>query len=652
MGGLSQRPDLLELIRQRQRSRLPADTIVFGFDGTIQEHSLIPLLALIEMMQHRFHVVIALALVTAGLAHAELNWVKLRSANFELYTSAGERAGRRTIQQFERTRTFFQQAMQVSVSHPKPVRIVLFRSKKEYLPYRPGEVAAAYYLPGRNADLIVLVAGNEPSVAIHEYVHLLVRHSGLELPLWINEGLADLYSSLQNVGGKVVVGHAPPARIATLRREKWVPLEQVLLADHDSQHYTEKERAGKFYAESWALTHMLNLSQEFRSDLGDLLELLTAGTSSVTALETVYGMPIQRLQRELQSYVRQDRLTGLVFDIRLEKSAEGPSAETAAGLEVGLLLADLLAGIEKTEGARAMYEKVSSENPEAPGPYEGLGYLEYRLGDKDKARVHFGRAFDMGSKNPGMLLRYASLQREAGDEQIVMTLLRAVRASPEDIEARLALGSHLMHRDSYAQAAVILEQVRNANPEQASRALRMLAHAHFKLNRRERARQAATQLLELAQTPEETKSAQRLLALLEPDPVDAGEGRTVPRVGSRGEFGEREAGPTRDEARVSPQAPQNPRPREETRVMAGSFVRLGCLGNQARVDLEVDGGIISLLIEDGGRVEIKGSGRGSMDLHCGAQEPRRVVVRFLPSENAELGTLGVVRTIEFTGPAH
>ena len=604
------------------------------------------------MMQHRFHVVIALAFVTAGLAHAELKWVKLRSANFELYTSASERAGRRTIQQFERARTFFQQAMQLNVSHPKPVRIVLFRSKKEYLPYRPGEVAAAYYLPTRNADLIVLEAGNEPSVAIHEYVHLLVRHSGLELPLWINEGLADLYSSLQSVGGKVVVGHVPPGRIATLRTEKWVPLEQVLLADHDSRHYTEKERAGKFYAESWALTHMLNFSQEYRSDLSDLMKSLTAGTSSVTALETVYGMPIGKLQRELQSYVRQDRLTGLIFDIKLEKSAERPVAEPAAGLEVRLLLADLLAGIKKTEGARAMYERVSSENPEAPDPHEGLGYLEYRLGDRDKARIHFRRAFELGSKNPGMLLRYAGLQREAGDEQIVMTLLRAVQVSPEDIEAKLALGSHLIQRGSYAQVVATLGKVRNASTEDARRVLKMLAYANLKLNERESGRRAARQLLELAQTPEEIEYAQRLLALLDPDPVDVSEGRPVPQDDSRDEFGEREVGLARDETRVSPRGPENPRPREETRLVAGSFVRLDCLGGQARLDLAVDGEVVSLLIEDGGLVEIKGSRTGSMDLNCGAQEPHRVVVHFRPSKSTKLGTLGVVRTIEFTGPAN
>ena len=335
---------------------------------------MIPPFALIEMMQHRFHAVIALTLAVVGLAQgADPKWVKLRSANFELFTSAGERAGRRTIQQFERTRGFFRQAMQLGVSDSMPVRIVLFRSKKEYLPYRPGEVAAAFYLSGRDADLIVLVAGNESSQAIHEYVHLLVRHSGLRLPVWMNEGLADLYSSMQQVGGHVVVGYAPPARIATLRGEKWVPLEQVLLADRDSRHYTERERVGKFYAESWALTHMLNLSQEYRPELTELLQQLTAGTPSVTALETVYGIPIEKLQRELQSYVRQDRLKGLIFDIKLEKSAERPSAEPAARLEVGLLLAICLPTPRRPRKPGQCTRRFPARIPRPPVPTKGWG---------------------------------------------------------------------------------------------------------------------------------------------------------------------------------------------------------------------------------------------------------------------------------------
>ena len=219
-----------------------------------------------------------------------------------------------------------------------------------------------------------------------------------------------------------------------------------------------------------------------------------------------------------------------------------------------------------------------------------------------------------------MLQRYAGLQREADDKKIVLTLLRAVRASPEDVETKLVLGSHLLQKSSYLQAVVILEEVRNANAEQARTALSMLAYARLKLNHRESGQQAARQLLELARTPEEINHAQRLLALLERDPADISEGRPVSQDGLRDEFGEREARLIPDDTPVSPRRPQNLRPREVTSMVAGSFVRLDCLGDQARMDLAVGGETVSLLIEDGGRVDLKGSDAASVDLRCGEAE--------------------------------
>jgi len=604
-------------------------------------------------MHRRFHAVITLTLLVAGVAQgADSKWVRLRSANFELLTSAGERAGRRTIRQFERIRATFRQAMQWEVSNPVPVQIVLFKSKRDYLPYRPNEGAAAYFQSGPEVDRIVMVAGSEETVAIHEYVHLLVRRSGLRLPLWINEGLADLYSTMRQVGGRLVVGYAHPGRIATLLREKWVPLEQVLVAGKESQHYTKRERRGKFYAESWALTHMLVFSQEYGPRVTELLQLLTADRSSVAALETAYGTPIEKLQRDLKSYVRQDRLRAVVLDLKLEENAERTSTEPLAELELGLLLADLVASLGKTEEARAIYKKVSRENPEAPGPYEGLGHLEYRQGDNNQARVYFGRAFELGGNSPRMLRRYAWLQREADDDKVVMTLLRAVRSSPEDVEMKLALGSRLIRNGSYAQATAILQVIQSASEDQARSALRMLAYARLKLNERESGRQAAQQLLELARTPDEVNDARHLLSLLERDVGGVREGQRVAQDGSQHEFGEREVRLTRDKAAAPPEGPETLSPREEMSMVAGLFVRLDCLGDQARMHLAVDGEPVSVLINDGGIVELEGSDGASVDLYCGEQAPRSVVVHFLPSENIELGTRGVVRSIEFTGSAN
>ncbi|MGO4884351.1 MAG: hypothetical protein ACLP59_26545 [Bryobacteraceae bacterium] len=78
------------------------------------------------------------------------------------------------------------------------MHIVVFRSDKEFAPYAPNEVAAAFYLGAQDRDYIVMknAASDEFPVAVHEYIHLLVKHTGIAAPpVWFNEGLAELYST-------------------------------------------------------------------------------------------------------------------------------------------------------------------------------------------------------------------------------------------------------------------------------------------------------------------------------------------------------------------------------------------------------------------------------------------------------------------------
>ncbi len=598
-----------------------------------------------------FRPLIALTLLMAGFTTvAEAKWIKLRSSNFELYTSASWRAGRSTIQHFERIRSIFGQGMQWDVSHPLPVRILLFRSKKEYLPFRPGEVAAAFYQRLPDADQIVMVAGSEPSTAIHEYVHLLVRRSGLRLPVWLNEGIAVVYSSMQQVGNHIGVGYAPWGRLSTLESERWPPLEDVLSADHDSEHYTEKEHSGRFYAASWALTHMLIFSSKYRSNYQTLVELLVDGEPSVQAIKKTYGISIDDLNKELLLYVEQDLLLeGKVVEVKLEESAEEPSLERAEDLEVSLMLADLLAYTEKAEEARAMYRDLSKQNPDAPKPYEGLGHLEYRSGNNVQARHHFARAFELGSTSPMMLRRYATLQRKAGDDNLVSTLKRAVKVSPEDIDARLALGNYLIGKGSYSEVATVLGSVRNPTDEQGRSLYGMLAHARWMLEDPDGSRRAAEQLLEIAQAPDEIRYANSLLARLEWPSNHSPETPAVPSSGSDHVRSVDEIRPSNEATPELTQEPVELKARVELDRVQGSFVRLECYGDEARMDIAINGATISFLIDDSTIVDIRGLDSGVMDLNCGKQDPQEVVVGFTPAENADLGTRGLVRTIEFTG---
>jgi len=126
---------------------------------------------------------------TQALFPAE-QWLKINSTNFELYTTAGEKKGRQAILYFEQVRGLFNKIVKSGAVSKAPVRIIAFQSEKEYKPYRFNEAADAYYQGSRERDYIVMksIAQEYYPVAIHEYTHLVVEHSGLPLPAWLNEG--------------------------------------------------------------------------------------------------------------------------------------------------------------------------------------------------------------------------------------------------------------------------------------------------------------------------------------------------------------------------------------------------------------------------------------------------------------------------------
>ena len=208
-------------------------------------------------MASKFGLLVATLLLTTPLS-AENKWIRLPSANFEMYTSANPRAARDTVREFEQVRGFFLQAFGGPPAKPVPVRLVAFGSASEYLPYRPNEFASAFYHPGADRDYIVMghAGADVFPTAVHEYVHLLVRHANLTFPPWLNEGVAELYSTLRPLGNKILVGDLIAGRHRALLQDKWVPLATILSADHNSPYYNEKNKAGSLYNEGWALTQV------------------------------------------------------------------------------------------------------------------------------------------------------------------------------------------------------------------------------------------------------------------------------------------------------------------------------------------------------------------------------------------------------------
>ena len=616
-------------------------------------------------------------------------WIKVTTPNFEMFTSAGEGAAKRTLQDFEQIRSFFIEVTKAQKAPPLPVRIIAFRSRKEFEPYQARETSAAYYLAGHDRDYIVMgkIGADTRPIAIHEYIHLLVRHSGLKLPVWLNEGFADLYSTLKPYAGKILVGELLPGRLQLLQRTKWLPLETLTGVNHDSAHYNEKDRMGLFYAQSWALTHMLNLNEQYRSGFSNLVSALARGQDAADAFPAVYGKNLGQVEKDLRLYLKSNRFTGALFDAKLEKLDDKPAVQTATELESGLVLANLMAQTSKRDKAREMYEALARQYPDVPEVPAARGYLETYIGGWDAAEPHFARAAELGSTNAKLLYDYASIlsRRDRKAPEIEKLLRKAIELRTDYKEARYRLAFHLYARERFAHSLIEFSRLGTITPEQAFPFYQAVAYAYYRIGQKEDARQNIELAKEHAKSPDQTSRIEDLVRWM--DWSDQADEQKRIREAARKEQTSLASSDRLVEASRTLEAPraadqpsvrasddpffndEMPRLRRRqspsdgpslrggsgeielvlegstTRYVEGKFTSLDCLGDKARLWLTTGDKDVALLIVDPNNVVMQNS--GAVNLTCGPQDPKTVKIQYVVKEDAKLQTAGEIISIEF-----
>jgi tetratricopeptide (TPR) repeat protein len=597
------------------------------------------------------------AALTAGLFAASLpllaaeQWTVVRSPNFELFTTSGEGAGREAVRYFEQVRSFFREVAASEMQPSRRIRLVGFRSEKEFQPYRNREFGRAYYARGHDQEYIVMsrLGADVFPVAVHEYCHLLVEHSGMKLPLWLNEGLAELYSTLKPLGGQLSVGQLPPGPYELVRSRKLLDLATLTSVDHKSRHYRDKDLAQLFYAQSWALTHMLELSPDYRPRMSDFLSALHSGVTQQAAFEQAFGKSFDQIQKDLEAYLRRDSLFQALFKVKLEKVAEDPEVRVADRLETGLLLAGLLAATRKQKEAEQAYTQLAQEFPQRWEVPEALAYLALGEGSREGARSHFARAVQLGNTNPKLYIDYALLlSQEPGSRSEAIPLLeKAVALKPDSVDARYYLGVFLTGERKYREALSHLQGIKQVSSERAYSLFRSLAFVHYQLADFQAARIAAERARQHARTPEDISSAEEFLRFVN----TAAEGRLRPALTAPG-FGLElpEGSPPRlgrQPAEDAKQIPSEVVPERPTEVARGTFFQFDCLGKTARLRILSEGRQLAFAILDPQSVIIKGANPGAMDLACGPQKPRPIVLDYYRQEDPKLGTVGVVVALEF-----
>jgi tetratricopeptide (TPR) repeat protein len=388
---------------------------------------------------------VGLLLAIAGLAPAAVPWIGLATPHFRLYTTNDKKTAADALQNFESARYFFAKSGIFKTIPAPVVQIVAFRSEQEYRSHGINPGACGYYQRTRRGDYIVMrdLAPEHRQIGVHEYTHFIFEHSGLTLPLWLNEGLADLYSSLSGHQGQVVLGRAPFGRLYTLESQSWMELGMLLGVGRDSPYYSQPQKMLLFYAESWALTHMLALSPDYAAQFPKFVEAISAGADSRDSLARIYGKTLDQVMADLRAHISRRQLPTHVFDLDLAAAQVEPAPLAAPREQVDLALADLAASNPNAEAdGAAELHAISGRYPDSPDAEESLGFLALRHNDMDEARLHFRKAVERHSTTAEVVFYLAHLESAAGApaERVIDLLNRALELNPNYYDARLELG--------------------------------------------------------------------------------------------------------------------------------------------------------------------------------------------------------------------
>jgi len=440
---------------------------------------------------------------------ARADWLRLRGTHTELLTDAGEKEGRRALNRLEQIRAVLPSSNDGS---DRELRVVLFDSEKEFREYAPGESTAGLYLSGLERDYIVTYAGGElPRVVTHEFVHFLLNQTPAPLPRWFEEGTAELYSNTQINGKRVRIGKELEGHMNLLLSRPWLSAKQLAAERPEAipKQEDQEQAENMFYAESWALMHMLNLSPNYRDHLPQFITLLAQGKDGSEAFHTAFGRDFEKALAELPAYLKKIRSVQLDIPPPAKYSAAPP--EPLSEVDAVLLRGDVALRRGLAQKALGLFEQAAKEHPDSATAQAGLGMLAMTQNRPGDARRYLEKAIQLDNRDATILFEYALLERDAGagTERVRELLEKVVALNPNFGEAQLLLGVRASDDRSYDRAVAYLHDAARLLPRQ-SYVWHALAYAQQKIGNYPEALDAAQRAVRTASNDEQEHAAETL----------------------------------------------------------------------------------------------------------------------------------------------
>jgi tetratricopeptide (TPR) repeat protein len=464
---------------------------------------------------------------TPAASDPNQGWVEVRTPHFTVATNAGEKDGRRIASQFEQIRAMFQAAFnsQLRVDPAQPIIILAAKNEATMKLLVPEDWSvkghvhhSGMYQEGEDKHYVIMrldAEGNNPFHTLyHEYTHALLHLNFSDLPLWLDEGLAEFFGNSTLGTKESRTGTINEGHLYILNQNKLLPVETLLQVDHKSPYYNEANRASVFYAESWALVHYLMLDPDARQRqlLGKFLQAWNTSGNQIDAAREAFGDP-KAFGQLLERYARQTSFQyGLVKAAQTSNDANY-SVRAIPPAEALALRGDFFSHSNQLALAQPALEQALQLGPDSPVAHEALGYYQYRKQAFPEAAQQMQRSIELGSKSfipffyRGLLLVRAGEQRD----DAIASLQKATQMNPQFAPGFEAL-AQVYAQSPTTQKEGIAPAIQAVKLDPYSRPYRVnLAYLLVNNDRDADARVIGEKLLKASRNAEESEMAQQLL---------------------------------------------------------------------------------------------------------------------------------------------
>lgn len=368
----------------------------------------------------RLATLIGFGLLLLSSAAAREKWIWARTEHFEMFSSASERDSRELLYKLEQFRATVLKFFPLRHDHEPRATVVLFETDRQFRPYKPlyngkPKDVAGYFvgLPDEAVIAVTNVRDLEATMEtiFHEYVHLLLQARGDRPPPWLNEGLAEAFSTFKANGDTFEVGRNKPAHLALLSRTSLLPLEQLFAVTRESPEYNEGLRQGIFYAESWAFVHFVVFGKDrttYQPKLARFLELSAAPDAVLDrCFREAFAMNYDDMQRNLRAYLQGGRYGILSAKLERGDLLARITFRPADDFERDVALVNLRWRIQQPGNTAYELRQMAGGHPESPRPHEVLAAVAMREHQVGAAFYEWQRAAELGSDNAFVYVQLA-----------------------------------------------------------------------------------------------------------------------------------------------------------------------------------------------------------------------------------------------------